>query len=727
MTVVPDSESTKLRRRFGVAATVFTALFVILMGRYFWIQIVRGDEYRERARVSFTTKERLPARRGEIKDRHGEVLAHNVAHHSLTVLPHALRDPQVRGAVLRRLAIILELTREEREALDAEVVARIDDKRAWQPVTVDEELVSTHCPHDGTLLDLDTGPGAQLLYCSECGLTHEAIDESAARCPYDKRKLTWDSAAHQSASCGKCKRSFVTAPICPNDASLLTAVEHNLSCQSCGRRFTNEVAVLAAHRHELPRIQIAARFGREYPRAFHAAHLVGYINSVTREDRENHPGVYALDDKIGRNGAERAFEAELRGVPGEAEYFKGADKSLRRGFRAAKRGYDVWLTIDSRLQQEMRQALRYHRSGAAVMLDPRSGEVLAMYSTPGYDPGAWSRGLSRQEWESIKGNPYNPMINKALTPYAPGSVYKIVTSLAGLDLGLTTPEETIHCPGHYDYGGRRFHCHYRAGHGAQDMVQALKNSCDVYFYRLGERIGMDRLAHYGEMFGYGLPTGIELSERTGLVPTEGWYESTALGFQPGHTLSVSIGQGSLIATPLQVARSFAALANGGRMLRARIVRQYVDEQGEVVQRFLPVDDGRLVGTPEELAVIREGLVRVVNDGNGTGKEAALDEMVVAGKTGTAEAAEGRRGADEELKRWLKEDHAWFAAYAPADDPQVVVVVFLEHGGSGGKRAAPVAKQLLQSWLRAGYLRPPTVEPDRGASAEGVRGQPRGRP
>ncbi|TNF29499.1 MAG: penicillin-binding protein 2 [Deltaproteobacteria bacterium] len=687
---------------------LFTVLFVVLMGRFFWIQIVRGDEYRERARVSFTTKERLPARRGEIKDRNGQVLARNVAHHSLTVLPQKLRKPEVRKEVLDRLANLLALTRERREEIEGLILSAIENDAAWHPVVVDDDLVSTSCPYDSGALELakdEPGKERQLLYCAECGITHEGLPPDTERCPHDQRKLTWDSPDHHTATCPKCKRTFVGAPVCPNDGTLLAPIEKNLECPVCKRRFTDEVAVLTAHRHELPGVHIDTEFVRDYPSPFLAAHLLGYMNLVNAEDREAAPGVYPLDARVGRSGVERALEPVLRGESGTAEYFKGSDKRVASNFVPATDGLDVWLTLDARLQKAVRQAMRYQRSGAAVVLGAQTGEVLALYSVPGFDPNAWSRGLSSEDWAKIEENPYDPLINKALTPYAPGSVYKIVASLATLHDHQATAEDTINCPGFYEFAGRPFGCHYKAGHGPVDLVHALKYSCDVYFYKTGEKLGMDRLAEYGHMFGYGEPTGIEVYERAGRVPTKAYHETTSLGFQPGLTLSTAIGQGSLTASPLQVARSFAAVANGGHLMKAHVVKEFTDKNGVVVQRFLPVEESRIDATPEELATIREGLVRVVNDADGTGREARLDSMVVAGKTGTAEAAQSRPGASAELKQWLLGDHAWFASYAPADDPQVVVVVFIEHGGGGGKHAAPIAREILRAWMRLGLARP----------------------
>jgi len=264
-----------------------------------------------------------------------------------------------------------------------------------------------------------------------------------------------------------------------------------------------------------------------------------------------------------------------------------------------------------------------------------------------------------------------------------------------------------------------------------DLVKALKGSCDVYFYKVAEALGMDRLARYGHFFGYGELTGVELAEAIGLVPTRKWHEDhTTLGFQPGLTLSVGIGQGSLTASPLQVARSFAAMANGGKLVKARIVDRYTDREGRLVQRFLPVVERDLAMNPVELETIRQGLIDVVNAPDGTAKDIADPDIVIAGKTGTAEAAQSRPGADEALSAWLKADHAWFAMYAPAAAPEVVIVVFLEHGGSGGRDASPLARRIFDAWSRLGLFRggaasgrPPSPDDDGAATPDDGRATP----
>ena len=721
MSLLQRTRAPSSQGGLGVALTFFTLLFVILMGRLFYLQILRGEDYKERARISFIARERIPARRGRILDRNDVVLADNTPVYRLTLVPHYVAG-EVRERVLEQLSVVLGMTAAERLSIDAKIAAAMENHKAWEPLLIRRDLVGGACPYDGASLELAERPSHELS-CRECGLTHSPIASDATFCPFDRKRLAWDR-DHLHATCPRCRRSFVSTPVCPHDGHLLDVVENNLRCPTCERTFTNQVATLGTLLHSLPGVDLATELRRTYPLRYEAAHVVGYMNRVTAEDREAAPGTYGLTDFIGRRGVERAFEDALRGEAGESLYIKDSGGRRREAhelgslvddveFRPAVRGDDVRLTIDLRLQREVRRAFRYHKSGAAVAIDPRTGEVLAAYSKPGFDPNQWSGRLTQRVWDETTSNPYAPLLDKAVTPYAPGSVYKIVTATAGLADGVITPDLTINCPGYYDFAGRRFHCHNRAGHGPQRLVDAIKHSCDVYFYRVGQIIGMDALARYGQLFGFGEPTGVGVDERSGRVPSKTWHEEhTQLGWQPGLTLSTAIGQGSLTASPLQVARAFAALLGGGRLLKLHLVRDLRDAAGDVVKTYVPEltrDLSEHGARPEHLALVREGLVRVINDPDGTASDVAMDEVVFGGKTGTAEAAQRRVGADPELARWLREDHAWFAGYAPAEDPQILVVVFVEHGGGGSKVAAPIAQRVVRAWLRLGLYEPPAPE------------------
>jgi penicillin-binding protein 2 len=293
------------------------------------------------------------------------------------------------------------------------------------------------------------------------------------------------------------------------------------------------------------------------------------------------------------------------------------------------------------------------------------------------------------------------MFDKSVQSYFPGSVYKVVAALAALEEGILDPNQLIDSPGYYEYGNRIFHCYKRAGHGKVDLYGALAASADVYFYRLGEQLGIDKMATYAERFGFGTKPGLGINgESAGIVPTKAYHEKhTAGGFQHGLALSTAIGQGAVMVSPVQLATAFSALANGGTVYEPRVVQRVLTEEGNEVTRYDAQVRGNLNAKPEHIAMINTGLIRVVNDPNqGTGHSAAIPGVVVAGKTGTAQVREIQRGPlTENVKRFKDRDHAWFAGFAPAESPRLVVVVFLEHGGGGGKDAAPVARAILEGY------------------------------
>jgi len=440
------------------------------------------------------------------------------------------------------------------------------------------------------------------------------------------------------------------------------------------------------------------------------------MNEVSAKDLEKWPGVYRPGEYIGRSGVERSFEQSLRGTYGRRVIARNSSGNENRKASAkaaqgvksvvAVDGSDLWLTLDVELQAILRQSLRFQNSGAVVVMEPYSGEIIGMFSKPEFDPNVWSGRLTRAAKKKYDDNPYAPMINKATTGYAPGSIYKVVTALAGLEEGVIHPSSSVECPGYYLFGGRKFRCHQRNGHGEDiDLSRSMTLSCDIYYYKLGETLGMDQLAHYGaEIFGLGVKTGIDIYEQGGRIPSKDWYrEHGRIGWQPGFTLSVSVGQGALTSSPLQMARMYSSLVNGGFVYRPLISKQIVAQDGTVTKRFRPEVQKQLPFSEEAMGVIRDSLTRVVNDPEeGTGQLAAMERFLVAGKTGTAEAKMFAKGVSEEVSEWLKEDHAWFASYAPANNPEIVVIVFVEHGGSGGKIAAPIAKYVIEQYFEGGF-------------------------
>jgi penicillin-binding protein 2 len=487
------------------------------------------------------------------------------------------------------------------------------------------------------------------------------------------------------------------------------------------------VALAEALRARVDGLEVRVEYQREYPEGEIGAHLVGYLGRPTaRELEQDKEGRYSADSMVGRFGLERAFEAVLGGRDGLERYAVNArgarqtegwaeramaGKAVRR---APERGHDIVLTVDLEVQRLLMEALSGYESGSAVVLDARDGAVLGVVSKPTFDPNLWSGRLSAEDYRASEENPYKPMLDKSVHTYFPGSVYKVVTALAGLEEGVLSPEEPVESPGFYEYGNRIFHCHKRSGHGAVDLFGAMAASADVYFYKLGERMGIDTLADYGRRFGFGESSGLNINgESPGIVPTKAYHDThTDGGFQHGLALSTAIGQGDVRTSPVQMAVAYAALANGGNVFQARVVDRIEDESGQVVSRLEPQLRRRLDADPAHVAAVGKSLERAVNDPVlATGHQAAIAGGTVAGKTGTAQVRKIIHGhLNQSVKRWRDRDHAWFAAFAPYEAPRVVVVVFLEHGGSGGKDAAPIARKIIEGYHQR-------IEPLFSATAE----------
>jgi len=705
MAVRSPAGLVEYRAQYRWAVIVFTVFFLILLGRFLFLQIVHGDEYRRKQDESRLRTTRVEARRGRILDRNGKVLAFNVETHDLVMMPSQVKNPDQSVERLRRL---LWLNDEETEQLREIVKVGMETPGRYDRVTVRKDLANEYCPFDSTKLEALDAP-VERLWCSQCGSDYEAVDSSAHRCPDNpRRRLVWNK-DHTGAHCDKGSKEYVSGTACPHDGSPLKKRNYILRCSECSRQFNNEKAIIEPYLYEMPGFQVDTRLRRVYPHRNLVAHVTGYMAQVNRKDLDRHPERYVERDRIGRVGAERAFERELRGTWGKRyrilEPIEDGGPLVElpvpeREDEPMINGATVRLTLDLELQQMVRRAMRYQRSGAAVVMHVATGDVLAMYSVPSYDPNEWSGRLSREVYRATINNPYSPMINKAVTSYAPGSVYKVAPVVAGLDNGVVDVTTEIDCKGGYEFGGRRFRCHDRIGHGPVNYVQALSKSCDVYFYWLGEQLGMDTLHAYAtKYFGFGQSTGIGIGESSGIVPNKDWHRRNERVWMPGFTLSTAVGQKDVRATPLQVARAFIPMANGGELIEARIVRQFEDVHGNVIRAMTRESTGRIPVSEEDMARMQEGLWRVVNDENGTAFNARLDGLEIAGKTGTAEAAESKPGVSDEIKRWLLDDHAWFVGYAPARNPEIVVCVFLEHGHSGSKAAAPVATRIFKSYFQ----------------------------
>jgi penicillin-binding protein 2 len=440
-----------------------------------------------------------------------------------------------------------------------------------------------------------------------------------------------------------------------------------------------------------PEFLIDVSHRRLYRLGVQAAHVLGYLGEASPNELADPAKSLKNGDWVGRRGVELEYDARLRGEDGERVVVVDShgQSVAELGREVGRPGGELTLTIDAELQQEAERQLA-GRAGAVVALDPRNGEILALVSAPGYDPNLFTRRLEVAEWQQLIQDPLLPLQNRALaSAYPPGSVFKMVMAAAGLNEGVVTPGDGIFCNGAKTFYRRAFHCWKAGGHGFMNLEAALKNSCDVYFYDLGQKLGIERIARYARLFDFGTPTGIDLDgEKRGLVPDAEWSQRARRHpWYPGETISVAIGQGALLATPLQMATMAAAFANGGYLVTPHLLR------GDASHPPRRIDLPPAVFEP-----IRRGLWKVVND-QGTGASARVAGVEIAGKTGTVQVVAHSAFEDSSLRPYAERNHAWFASFAPYVNPTVVIVVFLEHGGQGSRAAAPVAKVLYEKLFR----------------------------
>jgi penicillin-binding protein 2 len=472
------------------------------------------------------------------------------------------------------------------------------------------------------------------------------------------------------------------------------------------------VVAVEAHQLELPGITLRARPRRSYADGPVAAHVLGYLGEIgPRQLKVLKDAGYALGDEVGQYGLERRWEDFLRGQSGGQQVEVDA---LGRRVRVLHEvtdvpGYTVHLTLDRQLQETAFEALK-DKEGTIVVLDVNNGDILAMVSTPAFDPNIFSRGIKSDEWQALIKDRLRPLNNRAIQgQYPPGSTFKVIMAIAGLEEGVLQPESRISDPGFYYFGNRAFRDWKKEGHGSVDLHKAIVESCDVYFYQAGQRIGIDRIAKWARAFGLGEKTGAALDdEKSGIVPDSEWKRKRfRQPWFPGETLSVAIGQGYLTVTPLQLANMMAAVANGGTLYRPRLVHKIESVDGSTMREYGPEKIRTIAVKPGTLERVRNGLADVVRGAGGTGGAARSKIVEIAGKTGTAQVVE-MKGAylKSEQLAYFSRDHAWFVSYAPVQDPQIAVVILVEHGGHGGSAAAPMAKKVIEK-----YMELKTVPPD----------------
>lgn len=471
-----------------------------------------------------------------------------------------------------------------------------------------------------------------------------------------------------------------------------------------------QMELLEENRLWLPGLEVEMKPVRQYENGTLASHLLGYIGEISDEElKKEQYGGYYPGDYVGKSGIERSWEEFLHGSDGGRRIEVDARGRVLRTISETPPtvGASLVLTIDAELQRRTEEGFG-EQAGAAVVMDVNSGEILAFVSNPGFDPSLFAGRMPSDKWQEYLEDKRHPLENKALKgQYPPGSTFKIITALAGLEEGLIDERTSVVCKGSYTLGRNTFGCWEKKGHGTVNLKRALKESCDVYFYQLGEKLGIDKLAAYSRKFALGSPMGVGLeNEKGGLIPDSAWKEKRhkKKWFQ-GDTLPASIGQGYVLMTPIQLASMISAVATDGTAYRPHIIKRVIDQDGKVLREFKPEIIAQTGIGRRSFEVVKEGLVAVVNEAGGTGGQARLYEVRVAGKTGTSQVVKlrDRKGSIPYQYR----DHALFVAFAPYDKPEVAVAVIVEHGEHGGSAAAPIAGRALRAYFEGkGTIRKP---------------------
>lgn len=703
-------------RRFQILGAFATLFLCVLIVRLYVLQIQQGAEYRKRSESNFVQERRISHSRGLIYDRTGKVLADNRPSHDVYVTAAFLPDST---RSLRRLLLPLGATREEINALDEKILAAIDapDDRVF----VGGDASRSDCHQALTAISRHDLRGVHVVWRSSddvdgCRIQIRAREFPSRTAVFRHLQELLEISDDEWSGALKRMRSHARG---------LGRFKSTLLLEDVGFEGYARVKA-AASLGELPGIDVFDSQRRRYLGGTRAAHVLGFMNELSQAElAEKKDEGYRLGDLVGRRGLEAAFEDTLRGTDGVrkvvvdakgrdrgsawADQLLGEDRTI-----APESGASLVLTIDEKLQQVAEEAF-LGKAGSVVAIDPRTGFVLALASFPAFDPNRMTGRQSGTAWGIYRKDPLKPLTNKAIQDhYAPGSTFKAITALAGLEHDHIHRHSRKVCPGYFRLGRATWRCYNRGGHGSIALIDALKRSCDTYFYSLGYEMGPDKLAETSREFGFGTRSGIGIDrEIPGIMPDRAYYVKHFGAYTPGLVVNSSIGQGDVTATPLQLAMAYSAIANGGRLLQPRVVRAIVEEDGTVRDEFGADLRWPINVSDEDLAAVRESLSHVTEKG-GTAyglqwrrdmpevaKWVRDGSVVIGGKTGTAQVARLPKHIahiDPEDMEYELRDHAWFVGFAPAEDPEIVVAAMTEHGGFGGSMSAPVVAKIMHAWF-----------------------------
>ncbi len=468
------------------------------------------------------------------------------------------------------------------------------------------------------------------------------------------------------------------------------------------------LAYLENHNQKFSGIRILVQPVRVYKYKDLAANSIGYLGSISEAElRKADRTIYNGGDLVGKRGLEKLREADLRGEKGR-RYTEVDAKGFER--KQLKRidplpGREIHLTIDAELEKVAEDLMKQDdKAGAVVTMEIKTGRLLTLASTPSIHLEEFVGGISQKNWDALRDNPKNPLLNKVVqAAYPPGSTYKMISALTGLALGVIDADKVLYCPGYYRFGNRTYRCWKHGGHGAVNLERAISESCDVYFYQVGQMVGVDALAQTARKLGLGAKTDVELeNEKSGVVPTKAWKEKRFRRiWQEGETLSVAIGQGYNLATPLQICLYTATLANGIRRMKPLVIEKVIDPDGKVVQTLTPDVHSELGIDPHHLDLVRNGMRVAVEGRHGTARIVGIKGLTIGAKTGTAQVVKlaQYRGMRIEDIPYKYRDHAWLTCFAPFEDPEIAVTVLVEHGIHGASGAGPIAKAVLEHYFR----------------------------
>ncbi len=605
-----------IEHRFKYAYIAVLILFFVVAARLYYLQVIRGNFYHFFSTENSIKAIRVPAVRGMIFDRRGQVLVDNRPSFNIVVIPQYVIDPE---RMIVSMSQLLAMPRADIEA--------VWEKRKLQP------------SYQPLVIDKDASMDKVALIRSHKNPWYDKDD------PFDLRG-----------------------------------------------------------------VDVEVRYDRTYPESNIATHVLGYVREIDParldEEKEKNPGLYHIGDMIGIRGIEEEWDKELRGQDGYEEHvvdavgrevdYEGIASQLVQ--HSAEAGHSLRLTLDRDLQ-EMARDMFGDRKGGAVAIDPRDGAILALYSSPSYDLNRLAGSDGAAYWNQISSSPEKYLLNRAIQGgYPPGSTFKTVTATAALSEDAVKPDEHVSCGGALVYGGRPYHCWAKGGHGPIDIHRAIVSSCDVFFYNMGLRLGVDRIAKYANLLGLGHKTGIPLGgERDGLIPTSEWKQKRfGVPWQKGEDLSISVGQGYDVVTPVQNALLAAHIANGGKELKLHLVEEAYDVNANQTYKWTAPEEKRIAIDPKVLEIVKSGMVGVVSEPGGTGHRLSAYKVSMGGKTGTAQVIQ--LDGNAVCRSEVCKDHAWFIGFSPAEgEAEIAMAVVVEHGGFGAAAAAPIVGAMMQRY------------------------------